>query len=166
MRHLVFVSIILILFSACVPVTPVQPVSRIPFPLEEYQALSSSGTATVKGQAFLKARGGDVKFAAGSVVLLNPVTSYSLEWYEKSYLTDRPMGPADSRIWNFIRKQTANENGRFVFNNVPPGEYFVTTLITWEEPAGFQGELRLHGGVITKRIAVHDGDNIDIIVTR
>jgi hypothetical protein len=45
--------------AACSTMTP--PQQRMPFPEHEYQSLAKSGSAVVKGQAFLKTRGGDVK---------------------------------------------------------------------------------------------------------
>ena len=163
MRRLVLFTLV-VLLSACATMAP--PQSRMPFPENEYQVLAKSGSATVKGQAFLKTRGGDVKTAAGNEVILNPVTSYSMEWYEKSYIPGKRMVEPDQRLFNFVRKQVADGNGRFTFKNVPPGEYFVTTIITWEAPTGYQGSLRLQGGTVTKRITVINGDEIDIVVTR
>ena len=138
----------------------------MPFPEDEYKALAKVGNAVVNGQAFLKTRGGDVKTAAGNEVVLNPVTSYSLEWYEKSYVPGMPMVSADSRIEAFIRKQIADGNGRFTFKNVPPGEYFVTTKVIWEAPTGYQGSLQRQGGWITKRVTVKSDEEIDVILTR
>jgi hypothetical protein len=48
---------------------------RMAFPVEEYEKLPTQGTGIVRGQAFLRTVGGDVKVGAGSKVALNPVTS-------------------------------------------------------------------------------------------
>jgi hypothetical protein len=154
------------LLTACASMAPQQPISRMPFPESEYQFLPKSGDATVKGQAFLKTRGGEVKVAAGNEVILNPVTSYSKEWYEKSYLTGIPMTQPDSHLGNYVVKQVADGSGRFIFKNVPAGEYFVTTVITWEAATGYQGALQVQGGAVTKRIVVGNGDDLDVIITR
>lgn len=163
MRKLLLLAIVGLL-SACATMAP--PQSRMPFPENEYQALEKSGNATIKGQAFLKTRGGDVKVAAGNEVILNPVTSYSIEWYEKSYLPGKNIVQADPRLWNYCAKTVADGSGRFTFHNVPAGEYFVTTVIIWEAATGYQGALRVQGGTVTKRIDVKDGAEIDVIVTR
>ena len=138
----------------CAAVPPKPPVARMPFPEKEYQALPASGSSTVRGQAFLKTRSGAVKLAAGNDVLLNPVTSYSTEWYEKNYLAGQPLEQPDPRLWNYVRKQVADGGGRFTFSNVPPGDYYVTTEVTWEAPTGYQGSLEVQGGSVTKRISV------------
>ena len=162
--RLILLFVAAVTLSACVPATP--RISRMPFPEQEYKALPKVGTAIVRGQAFLKTRGGDVKTAAGSEVFLNPVTSYSLEWYELSYLTNRLANAADPRLWEYVPKQIADGSGRFTFKNVAPGEYFVTSKITWEAATGYQGALQLQGGVVSKRVSVKDGDDIEVIVTR
>jgi hypothetical protein len=135
----------------------------MPFPDAEYLALPKTGNATIKGQAFLTTKGGDVKKAAGKRILLNPVTSYSLEWYERSYLPGRRMEEADPKLEAYTRTQIADAEGRFVFKNVPTGEYFVTTTITWEIPTAYQGQVE--GGLVTKRIKVNAGEEVEAIVT-
>jgi hypothetical protein len=144
------------------------PLPRMPFPEAEYSTLpkSGTGTATVRGQAFLKTRGGDVKTAAGNQVFLNPVTSYSIEWYEKSYLPNRPIQDADTRVVNYIPTQIADGSGHFVFKNVPAGEYFVSTNVTWEAPTGYQGALQVQGGRVAKRIKVSATEEVEVIVTK
>ena len=136
------------------------------FPEAEYLALRKSGSAMIRGRAFLKAPDGGVKTAAGNQVVLNPVTSYSTEWYEKSYLRGLQMQDADPRLLAYLRTQVADGGGRFVFRNVPAGEYFITTEVRWKAPAGNQGALQVHGGVITKRIKVSAGKTIEVALTK
>ena len=136
-------------------------VERIPFPQEEYDALPTEGTGIVRGQAFLKTRGGDVKTAAGESVRLNPVTSYSQQWFDISYSGSGRMAPSDPRNDNYIITTIADGDGRFVFKNVPPGEYFLGAFISW-----YAGGYRNEGGYVATKISVSDGDDIDVIVTR
>lgn len=164
MKFFTTLFLTVLLFGCAAPVQ--KPASRMPFPEAEYLALSKTGTAIVRGQAFLKTRGGDVKTAAGNQVLLNPVTSYSLEWYEKAYLPNRPLEDADPRIKAYIATQIADGSGRFTFKNVPAGEYFVTTDVMWESPTGYQGALQVQGGKVSKRIKVNEGEEVEVIVTR
>ena len=141
-------------------------IERIPFPENEYRILQKEGTSIVKGQAFLKTRGGDVKPAAGEQVILNPVTSYSNQWYEENYLKHNFMSPVDPRLWKYIKKTTADGSGRFKFKNVAAGEYYVTTKVMWETATGYQGSLQLQGGWLTKKIHISNGQEIEIILTK
>jgi hypothetical protein len=68
----------------CASVAPLVP--RLPFPSDEYAALATTGTGVVKGQVFMKTRGGDVKTAAGSEIHMDPVTTYSTQHHEVTYL--------------------------------------------------------------------------------
>ncbi len=158
--------LLFVFFIASCATVPQPKISRIPFPEQEYQNLQHSGAAVVKGQAFLKTRGGDVKLAAGNEVILNPVTSYSNEWYEKAYVQRKNLIESDPRLRNYVKRTVADGSGRFVFKNVPPGEYYVTTVITWEAASGYQGALQVQGGTVTKKIMVNDEDEINVIVTR
>ncbi len=76
------------------------------------------------------------------------------------------MVQADPRLLNYVMKTVADGSGRFMFKDVPPGQYFVTTVVTWEAATGYQGALQVQGGTVTKRITVNDGDEIEVIVTR
>lgn len=157
-----------IALTGCAMPTQNPPLPRMSFSEAEYSTLpkSDTGMATVRGQAFLKTRGGDVKTAAGNQVFLNPVTSYSLEWYRKSYLPNRQMQDADIRLMNYMPMQIADGSGRFVFKNVPAGEYFVTTKVTWEAPTGYNGALQTQGGVVSKRIKVSTTEEVEVVVTK
>lgn len=166
MRLFATLSLAALLVGCAVPVqNPQAPARRMAFPEAEYLALPKTGNATVKGQAFLTTKGGDVKVAAGKRVLMNPVTSYSLEWYERSYLPSRRMEESDPKLEAYIRTQIADGSGRFVFKSVPAGEYFITTTITWEVPTGYQGGVQVEGGIVAKRIKVNAGEEVEAIVT-
>jgi hypothetical protein len=133
----------------------------MPFPEEEYLALPrmGSGTASITGQAFLRTRGGDVKTAAGEQVILNPLTSYSKEWYALSK-AGAPIAEPDERLKIYYIQQVADATGRFTFKNVPAGAYFVTTTIYWEAPgAGLQG------GRVADLVTLTEGQTLEIILS-
>ena len=159
LREFILTMCLLTPSAACVA-----PVERVAFPESEYASLPQSGSATVSGQAFLKTRGGDVKTAAGNDVLLNPVTSYSLQWYEQSYLGGKRLTDPDPRQDHYIRKTIADGDGRFTFSDVPSGDYFLVALVVWEAPTGYG--LASQGGYVAKRITVRDGDKLQEVVTR
>ena len=150
----------------CATPVPQEPIQRPPFPEQEYAALEKTGTAVVTGQAFLKTLGGDVKTAAGETVYLNPVTSYSTHAYTASVGTTRPMAQPDPRLFQYMKSVTADGTGRFAFKNVPAGDYYVVTQVTWQAPVGYQGALRTQGGVVHKRVSVRSGEAAEVILTR
>jgi hypothetical protein len=87
MKKLPFIVLVITLISACASLPP-ESVSRIPFPENEYQALARTGNAVIRGQAFLKTRGGDVKTGrrqrsssqSGHLVLFRMVREVVYSW--------------------------------------------------------------------------------------
>ncbi|WP_211826751.1 carboxypeptidase regulatory-like domain-containing protein [Kistimonas asteriae] len=163
---LITILFITLLTGCAVQHTNVGTVQRIPFPIAEYQLLSKEGTAQVTGQAFLKTRGGDVKKAAGNEVMLNPVTAYSNQWYQIAYIQNTPLSEPDPQYNNYIITTTADADGKFAFNNVPAGEYYLTTQVFWEAATGYQGALQRHGGTISKKISVVKSSVQNYILTK
>ena len=163
---LLMVGVILFV-SGCME--SVQTVKRIPFPVEEYRELPKmgTGTATVRGQAFLKTRGGDVKYAAGNEILLFPVTSYSDQWYRVllEFPTKILDKTSDPRYSKYVTTMTGDGEGNFEFKNVPAGNYYLSTTILWEVPQR-GGYLWPTGGTIGKKISVEDGQELRVIFTR
>ena len=76
------------------------------------------------------------------------------------------MKASDPRSNLYLRKQIADGDGRFTFKNVPSGEYYVTTKIVWEAPVGFRGALIHQGGFVSKKIAVKESEELEVIVTK
>lgn len=113
----------------------------------------------------MKTVGGDVKFGAGSDVLLFPVTSYSKFWYTNNYLGQRPLTPADERLKEYTQITQADGNGNFKFKNVAPGDYFLSSIVSWQAPT--QYGLSLQGGNVVKRVHLEeDGVEINVILTK
>jgi len=168
MKLLIVTAAVAALLMGCTAPTQVStnPIARPPFPEHEYAALATTGTAIVTGQAFLKTLGGDVKTAAGEGVYLNPVTSYSTYAYTASDGDQRPMAPPDQRLLQYVKSVTADATGRFTFKNVPPGDYYVTTKVTWQAPTGYQGALSTQGGVLRKRVTAKNSESTEVILTR
>ena len=176
------------------PLTP-----RMTFPIDEYAALATAGTGVVKGQAFRTTRGGDVKTGAGSKIHMEPVTTYSTQHYDfytpglyssaqrtyhspdkhKNILT-----PHDPRYLEYLNRVEwdrsinwiADSEGRFELENIPPGEYYIMTSVTWEalvedksyttgKPLG-TFSMQRQGGSILKRIQVRNGETTTILLTK
>lgn len=166
LRRSFIVSIMLLLVSCTSMETNTNKpaIARIPFPEAEYAALPTSGTGIVSGRAFLKISGGDVKAAAGEKVILNPVTSYSNQWYKISYLGHNKLEPPDQRIDKYLMIKIADAQGRFTFKNVPPGEYYIITVVSWEAPVGYQGALVRQGARLCKIITVKNHEETKVIL--
>ena len=153
----------MLLFVSCASMRE-PPVARIPFPEAEYAALPTSGTGIVTGQAFWKTSGRYVIPAAREEVVLNPVTSYSDQWYTVVCAAERQMETYDQRLDKYVMRKTADDQGRFTFENVPPGEYYVNTIVRWQ--TGHRGVLRQQERQLCKKITVKNGEGTQVILTQ
>jgi len=129
----------------------------------EYAPYVDPGTGKVIGQAFLRTRKGDFKY--GSSVLLIPVTTYSTEWFQ-GVTHHVYLEPADSRENKYFREVLTDEEGRFEFENLPEGSYYLISKIYWREFPTSSGHPRLRGGVACSTAKVKNGETIKTDVTR
>ncbi len=143
--------------SACAP-----PKARVAvFDPAEYAPFSRVGTGVIEGQAFLKTKGGDVKLAAGEPVYLNPVTTYSTEFFETYVIGYRDVEPSDPRAGDFSRTVVGDGEGRFRFEGLPAGDYYLHCAIHW-----YYSEYGQTGGIAHARVTVRDGEVTRAVVTR
>ncbi len=112
-------------------------VPRIPFPVQEYRRLATIGKGTIKGAIYLKDMYGERIPGSGTRLYLNPVTSYSKQWYEESYLGGAKMEKADSRLFNYLRFTAADNEGNFAFYGVPSGSYYLIGTVKCGSECGY-----------------------------
>lgn len=130
-----------------------------------------SGSGSIAGQAFLKTRGGDVKYGAGNVITLEPAADYfaALNLQEQKLHVIGPDAedwwvPAPGQDWKRYRRETqADGEGRFSFMGLPPGKYFARTKIEWYVPSTYGGHQS--GGWVGKEVVVADGARSEVILS-
>ena len=103
-------------------------IKRIPFPAEEYSQLKTVGNGTVQGNITITYNG-QVIPGRQTKLYLNPVTSYSNQWYRESYLAGHKMSKSDPRLANYIKVTASDGNGKFNFYAVPAGRYYVVGTV-------------------------------------
>ena len=150
--------------------TEIKPQARQAiFIQSEYASYDIPGTSKITGQAFLKTRGGDVKYGAACQIHLNPVTSLSTEWFEKGVkegilLKDLP---SNHPAWKYHHVTMGDGEGRFEFENLPSGEYYLMCPIYWEIVVGGRYPYTTVTGANTySQIAVENDKITKCIVTR
>lgn len=130
------------LSSACMP----GPVTTSSFSAEEAAVIRKPGTGTIVGHAFRTRSKGQVVNAAGEVVRLIPATAYARERFTSIFEKTKflphwryPNGQIDPLYAQFTRTTKTTARGRFSFDKVAPGTYFVSTQVIWgEEDAIFR----------------------------
>lgn len=116
---------------------PDEKLPRIEFPANEYYSLPRDGKGTIKGKIYLTSYSGQRVMGGGTRLYLNPMTSYSDQWYEESYLRGRKLQKADSRLFNYLRFTAANSDGSFSFYGVPSGKYYLIGTVQCGQECGF-----------------------------
>jgi len=140
-----------------------QVVARIPFPANEYNSLPTSGDSTVKGVIYLVTATGEKIYGKQTRLYLNPVTSYSKQWYEQSYLGGKKMAKADPRLFNYLKFTTSDANGNFAFYGVPAGKYYVIGVVKCKEKCGFDSAKSIR---IAKEITVPQSQTVTIELSK
>ncbi len=130
-------------------------IERIPFPVEEYRHLRKKGRSTVSGKVYLINRlaGEEIK-RANIKLWLNPVTSYSNQWYNEVYLGGNRLTKADKRLYNYLKFTYSLADGTFNFFGVPTGEYYLTATIKCSVECGYRENKSI---LLVKKIYVGRG---------
>lgn len=113
-------------------------IQRIPFPIEEYARLSKKGQAGVQGKIYLKTVTGALIAGKHTRLYLNPLTSYSKQWYTKSYMQGYKMEKADDKLFNYLRFTASTEQGDFAFYGVPAGKYYLIGTVSCASECGYE----------------------------
>lgn len=140
--------------SGCVERKP----ATVAFSVEEAAFIRKTGTTVITGHAFRTKPSGVVVNAAGQLVRLVPATAYARERFANFYGTrkfvphrDYPRDDnPDPAYGEYTRTTKAESNGRFVFEKVAPGDYFVTTQVIW----GDEDALSREGGSVYDSVTV------------
>jgi hypothetical protein len=110
---------------------------RMEFPASEYYRLARTGKGTVKGTIYVKDMYERHILGENTRLYLNPVTSYSEQWYEESYLGGNEMQKADPRLFNYLRFTASDKNGKFAFYGVPSGSYYLIGTVKCGDECGY-----------------------------
>jgi hypothetical protein len=128
----------------------------------EYAPYAGEGTATICGQAVIQTQRGEFKYGAGNETYLNPVTSYSTEWYTVSVIGGRSLTKANRKVLAYNRATRADSEGKFCFENIPSGDYYLTCPVVWVYGANSAKMVSMAYAKIT----VKDGETVNAVLTR
>jgi hypothetical protein len=163
------------LLSACA-VPQATPVTlSTAFNAAEVAWANGQGNNTITGSAVLRTVGGDPKTCAGFAVTLTPVSTYSSEIMAQQFgsttsgfiheYSIKNVSP-ESAYFETQRSTTCDAQGRFVFSNVPDGDWFVTTKVTWGAVQGGRySYVATQGGYLMQQVNVSGGQTKDIVLT-
>jgi hypothetical protein len=132
----------------------------------EYLPYRERGTGSISGQAYLKTAAGVMKTAHSDRVMLTPVTTFSTDYFDRVVLHgEDASAEKDSReVWWVT---VADGEGRFRFDALPAGEYYVTCKIVAMVPARwFWGDPHPSETVAWAKVKLAPGEHAEVVVTR
>ena len=135
---------------------------RMEFPVEEYKHIRKRGSSTVSGKVYLVNSNSSDKVMGNKVKLyLNPVTSYSEQWYQESYLGGYKLSKSDPRLFNYLKFTVSKEEGKFNFFGVPTGQYYLVGTMKCGSECGFSENESIR---LVKEVSVGRGTtNVDLM---
>jgi len=118
----------------------VSVVTAAAFDANEASFIKKPGKTSIHGHAFWRDDKGGTINAAGEIIRLVPATRYARERFASLYKGQRslpadqiPRVDVDPQYAEFTRTTRAESTGRFEFDNVAPGEYFVTAQVRYRD---------------------------------
>lgn len=121
---------------------------------KEYQPYGQGGRSEIVGQAFLIGENGERVPASRRAVFMNPITTYSFEWYTRSIMNGETLEPADKRADEYHWVVRSDSQGNFRIPNVPAGDYYIGCRVLPDEQ------------FVHAEIKVGESETVDVILAR
>lgn len=162
--------------------TPTTARIGVPFDANQARARLAPGSNQIVGNAMMWLSSGGVISCAGEQATLYPVTRYAREWARLTYDTvelgnrvtppnfayrPRSAGPTglqvDPAFLETSRSVSCDADGRFSFDRVGDGDYYLVARIAWQahiydEHHYFHGKGYLdYEGTVMKKVTVREG---------
>jgi len=105
---------------------------HVPFNEAEFTPYARTGTGVVDGQAFrISLDNSKWVMTHRALVELIPANAYTDEIAQRKYANRVWLTRPDPHMAKYVRRTYTDENGNFVFRNVPPGNYYVANHAEW-----------------------------------
>ncbi|HHW7508036.1 TPA: hypothetical protein ACU21B_001897 [Mannheimia haemolytica] len=185
--RLVLAGMTISTLSGCTPISYEEPIPQYTFKnsfdaVQAGQLILGEGTAKIKGNAFLKQKGGTVVTCAGNEVQLIPYTEYANErlsliygnvtkGYNSYYGRSFKFVNDDKNYHTYKKKTVCDSEGKFEFDNLKEGTYFVSTEVSWKiskyltKYSEYPTEVT-EGGYLLQQVQVNKDDSKSIVLTR
>lgn len=95
----------------------------------QYAPYAQKGTARVNGRLCVKDTAGKTRCPAGQLVVLNPVTDYSDEWFERHWSKGERLEAPSEEAMKYSRTVKTDKDGYFTFTGLPAGSYYVGAVV-------------------------------------
>ena len=166
-------AIAALLASGCsTPMPSTSAEMTVPFDASEIAWSRDPGTATVEGSAAMSTPGGARQTCAGGEAQLVPAGAYSAQMMRIVFGNDVrgfvPLATArypTNMVADFgktVRRIGCDAEGRFRFDNVPAGRWYVFSNVVFPRGAG---DAKPQGGALMRGIDVAEGSRTQVLLT-
>ena len=160
---------LLFVFVSCATTPPVTTLSL--YDRDEVSWFFENGTGRIEGDGFLRRNDGMLVKCAGNQVGIFPVSEYATEritnlygspngGYNTAGYGTRQVDEADPLYLQDAKMQTCDVDGKFSFSNLPAGEYYVLTRVTWKI-----NDYYFEGGDIARKVSVENESTTKVTLT-
>lgn len=95
---------------------------------EEYAPYEKGGSAVIEGDLCFTLEDGVKKCFDRAQVFINPVTSYSDEWYHRGWAGREALKVPDERAVKMNKMTLSDKDGKFKFEGLAAGSYYVGAI--------------------------------------
>jgi hypothetical protein len=129
-------SLVLVILAWLIAGCTFLPSSRTAiFDEAEYAPYAGEGPSSISGEAYITRTTDSVLVkCVGCAVFLTPATHYSTEWFERHVIDGQKLTQGDPRSYKYRRETTGTSEGRFAFDRLPAGDYYIACYTTWQVP--------------------------------
>ncbi len=106
----------------------------------------TTGNASIKGVAKFKSKTGEVRFGKAFRIELMPYSKYTEERLNNIYKNKQgghvyvedgvPTFTPDPKGYHDTKKTMCDQEGRFEFNHLPAGDYYLVAFMLWDKRGG------------------------------
>ncbi len=125
-----YTPIILLLFAGALLLLTACAAPEALYSEPAFKPYADTGNGKIIGRACVKNRRGDMVCAARREVVLVPATPFSTALYKENNL--KGDGIIGGNYQRHIKTAVADAEGRFSFENLPDGTYYIGCPIQWD----------------------------------
>ena len=143
------------------------------FDRREVRWFESFGDNVIQGEARLSTKAGEIRTCGSEsdTVTLVPVSKYGRERMiitfgnDESGFRSRPseLAIADPLYLKTVKETGCDDAGRFLFENLPDGDYFIISSVTWTVYTASE-KAPTQGGNLMKRVRVRGGEVAKVLL--
>lgn len=155
--------ILLIVALAGCGLTPLRPAVDMQnrFVGSEHEQYKGQGSGVLKGQGFLRQKGGAIITCAGSKVLMFPATPFFQEFVNHLRAGRRvaALEKIDGNYQSILKQTQCDAQGNFSFDTLPSGAWYVVTEVKWT--VGYSQQ----GGTLLRQVFAVDGRSEQLLLS-